>query len=111
MEKERKQDTSPPNLSASTPEGMENECILLAYNLVAERLRDGSATAAETVHFLKMGSAKERREQERLKQELELMEAKKEALQSAKHIEELYTNAMEAMRRYSGMGDDEEVED
>lgn len=107
MKKDTKKSNSPPNLSASTAEGMENECILLAYNLVAERLRDGSATSAETVHFLKMGSAKERREQERLKQELELMEAKKEALQSAKHIEELYTNAMEAMRNYSGMEEED----
>lgn len=107
MKKETKKSNSPPNLSASTAEGMENECILLAYNLVAERLRDGSATSAETVHFLKMGSAKERREQERLKQELELMEAKKEALQSAKHVEELYTSAMEAMRNYSGMEEED----
>ena len=111
MKKETKKSNSPPNLSASTAEGMENECILLAYNLVAERLRDGSATSAETVHFLKMGSAKERREQERLKQELELMEAKKEALQSAKNIEELYAGAIKAMQKYSGHQEEEEEDD
>ena len=30
--------------------------IALAFDLVEKKMRDGSATAAETVHFLKLGS-------------------------------------------------------
>ena len=42
----------------------------------------------------------------------ELITAKTEALQSAKRIEELYANAISAMRKYSGNGSDEdETED
>lgn len=104
---------SPPMSTVSTAEGKENECIALAYDLVRKRLIEGTATSAETVHFLKLGTAKERLEMEKTKKELELMDAKKEALQSAKHIEELYNNAISAMREYAylGMDDDEEFGD
>ena len=108
MKKKQETDSSPPILSSSTAEGRETELISMAYDLVAQRLKDGTATSAETVHFLKMGSAKERLEKERLKKELALMEAKTEALNSAKQIEQLYSDAIQAMRRYSGA---EEVDD
>ena len=62
MKKKTDSDGSPPNLTSSTAEGRENELISMAYDLVAQRLKDGTATSAETVHFLKMGSAKERLE-------------------------------------------------
>lgn len=100
MENEQKIGESPPLISATTPEGMENELINMAYQLVARRLADGSASAAETVHFLKMGSAKERMEQRLAEKDLELKQAKTEALQSAKRIEELYSNAMSAFKSY-----------
>ncbi len=108
MKREQKQGESPPILTATTAEGRENELIAMAYDLVAQRLKDGSATSAETVHFLKMGSAKERLEKEKVRREVELMEAKTEALQSAKRVEELYTEAIKAMRIYAGY---EEPED
>lgn len=100
MNKQREPDETRPILSASTPEGMENELISMAYSLVAERLANGTASAAETVHFLKMGSAKERLEQKLIEKDLELKQAKTEALQSAKRIEELYSNAMSAFKSY-----------
>lgn len=87
---------------ARTPEARENQLISMAYDLAEQRLRDGSATSAEVVHFLKLGSLKERQELELNKKKMELMEAKTEALQSAKRVEELYGAAIEAMRRYSG---------
>lgn len=106
MKRTTNMDDSTPVLTATTAEGMENECIAMAYELVARRLKEGTASSAETVHFLKMGSAKERQEKERTAKELELMVAKKEALEASKHIEELYNNAIEAMRSYAGYGDD-----
>lgn len=106
MKRTTNMDDPTPILTATTAEGMENECIAMAYELVARRLKEGTASSAETVHFLKMGSAKERQEKERTAKELELMVAKKEALEASKHIEELYNNAIEAMRSYAGYGDD-----
>jgi hypothetical protein len=41
-------------------------------------------------------------EKETLKKNLELITAKTEAINSGKVIQELYTNALAAMRKYSG---------
>lgn len=89
----------------TTPEGQENYCVSLAYNLVERRLREGTASSQETTHFLNRGSEKSRLEIQRLEEENKLLRAKTEALQSAKQIEELYSNAISAMRRYSGQDD------
>lgn len=94
---------------ALTPEARENQLISLAYDLVEQRLLNGTATSQETTHFLKLGSTKERIEKEILMKQKDLISAKTEALQSAKRIEELYGEAIKAMRRYSGHGDDEDL--
>lgn len=93
---------------ALTPEARENQLIALAVDLVEERLRNGTASSQETTHYLKLGSPKARLEKEKLEREVELLRAKTEALESAKHIEQLYTEAITAMRRYSGHGDSDE---
>ena len=89
---------------ALTPEARENQMIALAVDLVEQRLLDGTASSQETTHFLKLGSMKNRLEMEKLKEENKLLQAKTESIQSAKKIEELYTEAINAMRRYSGNG-------
>lgn len=96
-----------PSLAPTTAEGMENECVWLAYGLAKQHLEEGTATPSEIVHFLKLGTTNARLELEKTKKELELMEAKKEALQSAKRIEELYTNAISAMKDYAYLGQEE----
>lgn len=101
----------PASRPARTPEARENQLIALAYDLAEERLRAGTATSAEVVHFLKLGSLKERQELELTKKKMELMTAKTEALQSAKRIEELYGAAITAMRRYSGASAEMELDD
>lgn len=108
MRRAKKEEKAPSILAATTPEGMENELIAMAYELVAQRIQDGTASSAETVHFLKMGSAKERLEKERLKKELDLMQAKTEAYSTAKNIESLYSNAIAAFRTYIGVEDSDE---
>lgn len=95
---------------ATTPEERENQLISLAYDLVEQRLLDGTATSQETTHFLKMGSEKERLEREKLREENEALRAKTESLRSAVRMEETYKNALKAMREYSGQGVDDEDE-
>lgn len=77
----------------------------MAYDLVEQRLMDGTATSQETVHFLKLGSSKTELEKKKLEKENNLLVAKKEALDASKRIEELYSNALDAMRIYSGNQD------
>lgn len=90
-----------------TPEAYENQMISLAMDLVKQRLIDGTASSQETTHFLKLGSSKAKAEMEKLKHENELLQAKTEALQSSKRIEELYTEAITAMKSYAGHGDED----
>ena len=97
---------------ALTPEARENQLIYLATNLAEQQLRDGTASSQVITHYLKLGSSKEKLEQEILMENKKLLTAKTEALQSAKRVEELYAEAISAMRKYSGHGnDDDEPED
>ena len=93
---------------ALTPEARENQMIALAVDLVEQRLLDGTASSQETTHFLKLGSMKNRLEMEKLQEENRLLKARTEALQSAKRVEELYSEAIKAMRRYSGQGNNDD---
>lgn len=91
---------------AITPEGRENQLIALAMDLVEQRLRDGTASSQETTHFLKLGSQRNQLEVEKLKKETELLTVKKESLESSARVEKLYSDAMEAMKAYSGQNDE-----
>ena len=87
---------------ALTPEARENQLISLAVDLVEQRLIDGTASSQETTHFLKLGSMKNRLEMEKLEEENKLLKAKTESIQSQKRVEELYAEALNAMRNYAG---------
>ena len=95
---------------ALSPEARENQLISLAIDLVEQRLIDGTASSQETTHFLKLASTKARIEKEILEKQKELISAKTENLKSAQRIEELYAEAITAMRNYSGNGDPDEYD-
>ena len=103
-----KSKTKPRQRPATNPEERENELISLAYDVVEERLRNGTATSQETTHFLKAGSIKNQMEMEKLKRENDLLIAKVANLESQRKVEDLYEAAIAAMRVYSGHGDDNE---
>lgn len=94
---------------AISPDAREKQLIALSVDLVEKRLREGTATSQEIVHFLKLGSMREKLEREKLEHENELLRAKKEALESGKRIEELYSGALRAMQgyRYEGVTEDD----
>ena len=96
---------------AKTPEARENQLIAMAVDLAERQLMDGTATSQVITHFLKMGSTKEKIEKEILEKQKELITAKTEALKSQKRIEDLYANALNAMRRYSGVSELDDEED
>lgn len=93
---------------ALTPEARENQMIALAMDLAEQQLRDGTASSQLITEFVKRGSTKARLEKEILAEQKELMAAKTENLKSAKRIEELYGEAIKAMRNYGGYGDPDE---
>ena len=93
---------------ALSPEARENQMVSLAVDLAERQLLDGTASSQVITHYLKLGSAKERLERERLEEENKLLKAKTEQIQSQKRIEELYADAISAMKRYSGQGGSED---
>lgn len=99
---------------ALSPEARENQMISLAVDLAERQLMEGTASAQVITHYLKLGTTKEKLEREKLAEENKLLRAKTEAVQSSKHNEELYKDAIAAMRKYTGNGsdiDDEEWDD
>lgn len=92
---------------ADTPESRENQLISAAVNLAEKQLLEGTASPSVITHYLRLASGKERLEREKLEREIEVLQAKTEALESNRRTEELYANAIEAMRSYSGLNTDE----
>lgn len=107
MGKVKTNGSSPRRRPALTPEARENQLISLAVDLAEKQLIEGTASSQVITHYLKLGSTKERIEKEILEKQKELITAKTENLQSAKKVEELYTEAISAMRKYSGHGDED----
>lgn len=95
---------------ATTEEGREAQLVDLAVSLAERQLQEGTASSQVITHYLKLGSSRERLEQERLRSENDLLKAKIDTLASAQRVEELYSQALNAMRSYSGQ-DPEEFDD
>lgn len=87
---------------ATTPEARENQMIAEAFDLAEKQIREGTVSAQVLTHYLKLGSGRERLERQKLQQENELLKARIENLAAGKDIQELYGNAIAAMRVYSG---------
>lgn len=90
---------------ATTPEERENQLINLSYNVAEEQLLSGQVSAQVLSYYLKLGSSREKLEQERLAMEVELLAAKREQLESQARFEVLVEDALNAMRSYSGQGE------
>ena len=97
-----------PMRPALTPEARENQMIALAVDLAEKQLREGTASSQVITHYLKLATVKEQLEREKLKKETALLTAKTDSLESAQRVEELYKDAIEAFRSYSGGGPDGE---
>lgn len=87
---------------ATTPEGREQELVSAAIDLAEQQIREGTASSQVITHFLKLGSTREQLEQQRLEHENELTRVKIEAIESQQRVEELYREALTAMRNYAG---------
>ena len=87
---------------AVTEESRENQLVSLAIDLAEKQLEGGTASSQVITHYLKLGSTREKLEQERLRRENLLLESKVDLMASAQRVEELYEKALNAMRRYAG---------
>lgn len=88
---------------ATTPEARENQLINYAIDLAEQQMLDGTASAQVITHYLKLASTRESLEKEKLRREVEVLRAKTEALEANKGSDEMYKQALEAMRSYQGI--------
>ena len=93
---------------ALTPEARENQMISLAVDLAERQLQEGTASSQVITHYLKLGAMRESLEREKLEEENKLLKARTAQIQSMKRVEELYEEAIKAMRNYSGQGEQDE---
>jgi uncharacterized protein YcaQ len=96
---------------ALTPEAREDQLVAEAVDLAEKQIQSGKASSQVICHYLRLGSSKAKLENEKLKEENKLLRAKTEAIQSQKKVEQLYSEALDAMRSYSGQEEYEEKDD
>lgn len=102
-------DGSKPKIRAAlTPEAEEKQMIALATNLVKQRLIDGSASSQETTHFLKLATREAQLKNQLLEMQSELAAAKRDSIRREEHRDELFAEAIAAMKKYSGNGGSDE---
>lgn len=87
---------------ATTIEGRNNQLIAKAFDLAERRLHEGTASAQEVVHFLRLGAAEQRLKEEKLRHESLVLETRVKEMESRTSGEELLAKALSAFRGYSG---------
>ena len=89
---------------AISPEARENQMIAKAIDLAERQLDEGTASSQVITHFLKLATTKAQLEKEKLERENALLKAKTDSIEAQQRSDELFNNAIEAMKRYSGHG-------
>lgn len=92
---------------ALTPEARESQLISLATDLAEKQLIEGTASSQVITHYLKLGSSKYKAERDKLQEEVQLLRAKTESLQSAKRSEEMFEEAIKAFKGYQPSPDED----
>lgn len=88
---------------ATTLEGREEQLTAAAYNLVERRIANGTASAQETVHFLRAGSVDTQYRIDKYKAENDLLRTRVKELESKTTGEAMYAEALAAFRGYAGV--------
>ena len=91
-------------------EAREKQCIALAMDRAEEQLRNGTASSQVICHFLKLGSSQAKLEKKILEVQHENIVAKTEMIKAVQRNEELFKNALSAIKTYSGKTDEDYVE-
>ena len=73
---------------ARTPQEEENYMIRISVDAAEQQILGGKASSQLLTHYLKLAAMREREklEREKLEKEIELLKAKKEAIETAKEI-------------------------
>lgn len=91
---------------ATTQEGRDAQMIDLAYRCAERRMREGTASSQEIIHFLRLGSEQSQLEREKLRYETELLQQKRQVLEAGLQDNTDYSNVIAHLRLYKGLDDD-----
>ncbi len=95
-----------PNRPAQLPESRQAQLVNLAVNLAEKQLREGTASSAVIVHYLKLGTKETELKLEALKAQNRLLDAKTTSIESAANQEQLTQAALDAFKSYAGNDDE-----
>jgi hypothetical protein len=96
---------------ARTPEEQETVLISKSLKLIERQIDDGTASSQILSQYAKLGSSRERLEQERIMNENAVLRKKIETMEAAIDIKQLMETALLEFRGYSGeVNEDEEIE-
>ena len=98
-------------LPAITAEAREDQLIAKAMEVAQQKLEDGTASNQLIVHFLRLGSLKERKNLEILEAQRQLYTAKTKQIEAEHSTMEMYKEAMAAFATYSGDYEDDDYYD
>ena len=94
---------------ARSPEQRELQMMALAIDLSEERLRNGTASSAEIVYWLKQASPQAILERRNIEMQNELLEAKIDAIRSEQKGNADYDRALNAFKGYQPHMDVDEI--
>ncbi len=78
-------------------------------DLAMKWMREGTAPAQIVTHFLKVNSPKEQAEVEKLNHEIELIKAKKKAIELDEERDKKYQEVIRCMSEYAGKDSEWEI--
>lgn len=97
------------NKTAISPKARENQIISAAYDLAERRILNGTASSQEIIHFLKMGSEKEKLERIKLEEENRLLRQKTKSLEASSNIEQLLKEGLNALSHYRSNDSEDDI--
>lgn len=104
-----------PNTPVFPPAASDEERTMqmgsLAMDLAEKRMREGIASSAEILYFIKAASPEARLERIKLEEETKLIQARVTDIERSKNTEELYAQAIAAFQEYRGIDADYEEGD
>lgn len=96
---------------ARSVEGREQQMMALAMDLAEKKLRDGTASNQLICHFLKQATVMTELEKEKIAAEVELRKAQVKSINEQKSMEEAYNKAIEALKSYQGIQNEDDYDD
>ena len=93
-----------PRRPAISPEARMNQLVGLAVDCAEQQLRDGTASSQVITHFLKYATKEKELEMQILENQRDLIAAKTEQIHDQKRTDEMFREAIDAIRGYQGKG-------